>query len=287
MFAIDEKENREELTNMDFATNALQTEQETLLTQLVQSRNRVLTLAQERRLDEGKLRQLANTEAELALTLRTMPDDPCARLVAAHAHARSYLERLIQHNPEHLVIADDIHSYTPRTILRRVLDHALDHLNQIDQWLIWQQQGTVPTPTDGWASSEDTMPEDFQPLSPKELQSWLWRIDLSLGMVANRAGQLSAQQLDWTPPDGGWSLRRTFYHLASTEIYYCVWLDEPLPDEPLARYREANTRLEQKLRQIFAAPDSEPARFFVDGAMIPAKEVAQMALTQEQALLSA
>ncbi len=30
------------------------------------------------------------------------------------------------------------YTYTPRKILRRVLDHALDHLNQIDQWLAWQ-----------------------------------------------------------------------------------------------------------------------------------------------------
>jgi len=30
-----------------------------------------------------------------------------------------------------------------------VLDHALDHLNQIGQWLAWQRHGIAPTPTDG------------------------------------------------------------------------------------------------------------------------------------------
>lgn len=269
---------------MERETSALLAELEVLLTQLARSRARVLAQAQAGQLEQEKLYQLANNEINLAISLHIMPEEPDERLSAAHAFARPYLERLIRHDPTRLVVADEMHSYTPRTILRRVLDHALDHLNQVDQWLAWQQQGTVPRPTDGWASSEDTMPEDFQPLSPKELQSWLWRIDLSLGMVAKRAGQLSEQQLDWTPPDGGWSLRQMFYHLAFTETYYSIWLDEPLPDEPLTRYSEASARFAQRLRQVLAASSGEFARFFIDGAMISAEQVAQKVLAEEQSL---
>ena len=36
------------------------------------------------------------------------------------------------------------YTYTPRKTLRRVLDHALDHLNQIDQWLAWQPRRRRP-----------------------------------------------------------------------------------------------------------------------------------------------
>lgn len=269
---------------MDLETITLQAEQEALLEQLARSRNHVLAQAQGGKLEQEKLRQLADTEAYLVFRLRSMPTEPAEQIRTAHAFARPYLERLIQHDPTHLVVADETHSYTPRTILRRILDHALDHLNQVDQWLIWQQQGTVPTPTDGWASSEDTMPEDFQPLSSKELQSWLWRIDLSVAMVASRAGQLSAQQLDWRPSDKSWSLRQMLYHLALTEIYYSVWLDEPLPEEPLARYREANTRLEQRLRQLFATPADKPALFPIDEAMLSAEQVAEKVLAEEQDL---
>jgi len=48
------------------------------------------------------------------------------------------------------------YTYTPRKVLRRVLDHSLDHLDQIDQWLIWRRDGLVPTPTDGWVPSTVT-----------------------------------------------------------------------------------------------------------------------------------
>ena len=48
------------------------------------------------------------------------------------------------------------YTYTPRKVLRRVLDHSLDHLNQIEQWLRWRRDGLVPTPTDGWVPSTVT-----------------------------------------------------------------------------------------------------------------------------------
>ena len=49
------------------------------------------------------------------------------------------------------------YTYTPRKVLRRVLDHSLDHLNQIEQWLRWRRDGLVPTPTDGWVPSTVTL----------------------------------------------------------------------------------------------------------------------------------
>jgi hypothetical protein len=267
----------------DTATTPL--EKETLLAQVAQSRARILELAQDGRLNSERLSELANTEANLALALNlgALPENPREQFLAVYAFTRPYLERLTQHDPAHLVVADETHSYTPRTILRRVLDHALDHLNQIDQWLVWQQQGVVPTPTDGWASSDDTMPEDFQPLSPKELQSWLWRIDLSLAMVAQRAGQLSEQQLDWTPPDGGWTLRYMLRHLAFAGAYYAIWLDEPLPDSARERYQEANARFERQLRQIFTSSNLPDALFLLSDTLLTAGQIVQQALAEEQA----
>jgi hypothetical protein len=57
------------------------------------------------------------------------------------------------------------YTYTARKPLRRVLDHTLDHLNQIDQWQLWRRDRVVPTPTDGWAPSTVTLPEDRLPLT--------------------------------------------------------------------------------------------------------------------------
>src|SRR2546427_9599735 len=63
----------------------------------------------------------------------------------------------------------------PYTTLFR--SHALDHLNQIDQWQQWRRDGVVPTPTDGWVPSTVTVPEDRLPLTAADLDAWLWRID--------------------------------------------------------------------------------------------------------------
>lgn len=269
---------------MEPDTITMDTAKEAMLAQIAQSRAHVLTLAQDGQLNPEHLYQLANTEANLALALKIgpLPEDPREQFLAAYAFTRPYLERLTQHDPAQLVVADETHSYTPRTILRRVLDHALDHLNQIDQWLAWQQQGIVPTPTDGWASSDDTMPEDFQPLSSKELQSWLWRIDLSLGMVAHRAGQLSEQQLDWTPSGGGWSLRHVLRHLAFVEAYYAIWLDEPLPDSARERYQEANARFERQLRQTLTSSAQPGELFLLSDTLLTAEQIVQLVLTEEQ-----
>src|SRR5690349_4284471 len=178
----------------------LNAEQEELLRQLAQSRADMLVLAKTGKLDLTKLHQLADTEANLTTRLHRWPLDPSEHLLAAHAFVHPYLKRLPLHDSTRIVVADEEHSYTPRKILRRVLDHALDHLNQIEQWLVWQQRGSVPTPTDGWATSAETLQEDLQPLSPEELQAWLWRIDLAVGLVASRTRQLSVEQLDWQPP---------------------------------------------------------------------------------------
>lgn len=273
---------------MSIDNAALNTEQTELLTQLAQSRASVLALAKVGQLDQAKLWQLANKEANLSLLLYPMPLDPGQHVLAAHAFVHPYLERLSQHDPAHAVIADETHRYTPRKILRRVLDHALDHLNQIEQWLAWQQQGTVPTPTDGWATSDETLAEDVSPLSSVELQAWLWRIDLTVEMVANRAKSLRPEQLDWVPPDGGWTLRQMLRHLARAEVFYAAWLDEALPDEPVARYSEANSRFEQRLRQVLFHPVEEQLALFnpEEGyTMTTAEQVTQNVLAEERTLM--
>ncbi len=267
------------------ATINLTTAQKGLLAQLTHSHTRILELAHTGALDPAKISQLANTEADLLRQLHPMPLDPIEHVIAAHAYARPYLERLPQHDPTHLIVADEEHSYTPRKILRRVLDHALDHLNQIEQWVIWQKHGIVPVPTDGWATSGETLPEDLHAISSTELQAWLWRIDLTIELVAGRARQLSAAQLDWIPPDGGWTLRQMLHHLASAETYYAIWLDEALPDESLARYSEAHRRFVQQLRQVFAMPEeNHTALINPDEQYSPttAEQVAHMLLKAER-----
>nr|BBH87417.1 hypothetical protein KTC_21680 [Thermosporothrix sp. COM3] len=237
--------------------------------------------AQAAHLDQAQLFELATTRALLTLLLRPHPAGPIAHLEAAHAAARSQLEHLPAYDPTRLIAVDEGHSYTPRKVLRRILDHALDHLNQIDQWLLWQQQGIVPVPTDGWTTSGETLPEDLHPVNQAEIQSWLWRIDLAVQLVAQRARQLSSEQLDWTPPDGGWTLRYMLHHLAEAETYYCYWISEPLPEEALARYNAASQRLEQRFRHLLSTP-LPPEQTFSYARI---RETVDALITTEQALL--
>lgn len=119
------------------------------------SRDRVLQTAA----DGGiVLAHAAAARAVAAWTLAPAPPDPVHHLETAHAQARRHLARLTLHDPARevpAVMTDELFSrltdtrpapltapagvsrftYTPRKALRRVLDHALDHLNQIDQWL--------------------------------------------------------------------------------------------------------------------------------------------------------
>ena len=203
-----------------------------------------------------------------AWTLAPAPPDPVLHLEATHARARHHLARLAAHDPAREVTAvmtnelfsrltdaqpapltaprgARCYTYTPRKVLRRVLDHALDHLNQIDQWLTWRRDGVVPTPTDGWVSSTETLPDDRLALLQPDLDAWLWRIDQAARLLRQRAAGLTAEELDWLPPDGGWPLRRVLHHVARSELLYSTSLDEALPsNDPRQRYAEACRRFD-------------------------------------------
>jgi hypothetical protein len=100
------------------------------------------------------------------------------------------------------------YTYTPQKPLRRVLDHALDHLNQIDQWQRWRHEGVVPVPTDGWVPSTVTLPEDRLPPTAADLDAWLWRIDQAMLLLTHRAAALSDDDPHWQPPGRGMSAPR-------------------------------------------------------------------------------
>ena len=268
------------------ATTLFLAEQDRPLTRLTQSRDRLLAHVAAGSLDVTTLRELANAEISLTLDLTPMPLHPGAQVRAAHTWARPYLERMAGHDPTHLAVVDESHSYTPRKILRRVLDHALDHLNQVEQWLTWRQQGVAPTPTDGWATSAQTFPEDLSPVAPDELDSWLWRIDVTIALLAQRADALTVDQLDWIPPAGGWTLRQMLRHVASSERYYVFWLDEAFSDEPAARYQQANDRFVTQWRQVVGhLPAELEALFTAEGTPTTVAAVVDALLAAEEAAL--
>ncbi|HWN56412.1 MAG TPA: DinB family protein [Methylomirabilota bacterium] len=238
---------------------------------LDRSRDRVLAAGRTGRYAAAALAQATAARMVAAWTLAPASVDPVAHVEAGHADARRHLVRLLEHGPAAEVRSPmtnqifsrltrsgagharidytsfETYTYTPRKPLRRVLDHALDHLNQIDQWQLWRREGVVPTPTDGWAPSTVTLPEDRLPLTVADLDAWLWRIDQAVHLLARRAAGLTDDELDWQPPDGGWPLRRVLHHVARSEMLYAASLDDALPENPGARYAEADSRFQARL----------------------------------------
>ena len=241
-------------------------------------------------------------------TLKPAPVDPVAHIEAQHAESRRYLVRLLDRPADAEVIApmteqlfDRLtrpatdptpidyrsvvrYTYTPRKPLRRVLDHALDHLNQIEQWQRWQRQGVAPTPTDGWVPSTVTLAEDRLPLTAGDLDGWLWRVDQATRLLVQRAAGLSDAELDWQPPDGGWSLRRVLHHVARSEMLYAGAFGEALSGDPAARYAEADVRLRARLRATPALSDPAVVYPNLYGTLLTPAEIVGEVLALEREL---
>ena len=274
---------------------------------LDESRERMLAAGRTGLHGAAALAHATGARMVAAWTLEPAPVDPVAHLEAGHAAARHHLIRLCDHDPSVEVRSPmtgqlfsrltggrarpdyrsvETYTYTPRKPLRRVLDHALDHLNQIDQWQLWRQNGVAPVPTDGWAPSAVTLPEDRLPLTAADLATWLWRIDQAARLLAQRAAGLTDDELDWRPPDGGWPLRRVLHHVARSEMLYAASLDQALPDDPAARYREADSRFRER---FFAATarDHDPSIVYPNlyGTMFTPDQIAADVLAFEDELL--
>jgi len=277
------------------------------------SRERVLSAARTGRHREALLAHATAGRIVAGWTLDPAPRDPVTHVEATHARTRRHLERLLEKpagaevrspmtsqlytrltqpaDPSRRARIDytvvESYTYTPRKPLRRVLDHALDHLNQIDQWQQWRRDGVVPTPTDGWVSSTVTVPEDRLPLTAADLDAWLWRIDQAMGLLVQRAAALGEEELDWLPPDGGWPLRRVLHHVARSEVLYAASFDEALPEDPAARYAEADTRLGERLGAARARA-GDPSIVFPDpyGTLFTPADVVAEVIALERELVA-
>jgi len=257
------------------------------LDDLGRSRERVLAAARAGRHGQAVLAHAAAARVVATWTLEPAPRDPALHVAQTHVRGRAYLQRLLaQPSGAHVrspmtgqlftrltqpagsreaidYTAVDSYTYTPRKPLRRVLDHALDHLEQIEQWQRWRRDGVVPTPTDGWVPSTVTIAEDRLPLTAADLDGWLWRIDQAVRLLQGRAAALTAGELDWQPPEGGWPLRRVLHHVARSEILYASAFEDALPDAADARYAEADARLGKQLPVSLDAA-GDPSTVFPD-----------------------
>jgi hypothetical protein len=104
-------------------------------------------------------------------------------------------------------------TYTPHKALRRVADHLIDHLAEIEARL-----AGCPTEPDAWHASMVTTPVDLAVFTAEDLdeaRSRLRRLALIWGI---RLRSLSDESLD-APEADAWTLRQVAFHVAESAFY--------------------------------------------------------------------
>ena len=103
--------------------------------------------------------------------------------------------------------------YTPHKAVRRVADHLLDHLAELEA-----RVAGVPTEPDQWHGSMVTTPADLATFTNDDVDEARSRL-LRLGQLWDvRLRTLSADQLD-ARTGNEWTLRQVAFHVAESAFY--------------------------------------------------------------------
>lgn len=114
--------------------------------------------------------------------------------------------------------------YTPHKAIRRVADHLVDHLAEMEARLAGE-----PTLADGWHASAITTEADLAPFTQVDLDEARNRLNRLARIWVNRLSDLSPEQLDHSP-GAGWTFRQLAFHLAGS-AYYADAVGDPTATE--------------------------------------------------------
>jgi hypothetical protein len=103
--------------------------------------------------------------------------------------------------------------YTPHKAIRRVADHLVDHLAELEARLAGDQ--TLP---DGWHASAITTQADLAPFTQVDLDEAHSRLNRLAQIWASRLNGLTPEQLAHSPGTG-WTFRQLAFHLAESTYY--------------------------------------------------------------------
>jgi hypothetical protein len=103
--------------------------------------------------------------------------------------------------------------YTPHKAIRRVADHLVDHLAEIEA-----RVAGVPTIADAWHASASTTPADLAPFTQEDLDEARSRLTRLAQVFEVRLRALGEDELDRRESDA-WSARQIAFHLEES-LYY-------------------------------------------------------------------
>jgi hypothetical protein len=108
----------------------------------------------------------------------------------------------------------DGNTWTPHKALRRVADHLLDHLAEIECRLAGQ-----PTLPDQWHGRMVTTDADFARFTEVDLDEATSRLTRLAAYYQARLGGLDPEVLDARPDDATWTIREITHHVSHVTFY--------------------------------------------------------------------
>ncbi len=103
--------------------------------------------------------------------------------------------------------------YTPHKAIRRVTDHLVDHLAEVEARVAGV--GALP---DHWHGSALTSAADMTPFTSEDLDEARSRLTRLAQLWTLRLGALAPERLD-QPEGGAWTLRQVAFHTANSVVY--------------------------------------------------------------------
>jgi hypothetical protein len=111
-------------------------------------------------------------------------------------------------------VCRDGNTWTPHKALRRVADHLLDHLAEIECRLAGQ-----PALPDRWHGRMVTTDADFARFTEVDLDEATSRLTRLAACYQARLGSLGPQVLDARPDDATWTIREVAHHVSNVTWY--------------------------------------------------------------------
>lgn len=111
------------------------------------------------------------------------------------------------------VAGEQPRTYTPHKAIRRVADHLVDHLAEVEARLAGR-----PTEPDRWHASAVTTPADLAPFTAYDLDEAHSRLVRLAQVWDTRLRTLTDAELD-APREDAWTIRQVAVHLGGSVFY--------------------------------------------------------------------